>query len=111
MVVNIVISYDLGLKGDYSGLYMWLDEHNAIECGNNLAALPYEAEDNSFEIVYTQLKKELGERINIDKTDRLYMIMQDGNEGKMKGRFVFGNRKRAPWEGYFMKEPDNVDVF
>ncbi len=111
MIVHLVISFDLGLKGDYSNLYSWLDQHDAIECGNGLAALAYDAKDTSFEKTYEQLKMELQEKIQIDKTDRLYMIMKDTADGMMKGKFLFGNRKRAPWEGHFMQEPDKADIF
>ena len=31
------MSYNLGVTGDYEGLYAWLDEHNAKECGNSVA--------------------------------------------------------------------------
>ena len=31
------MSYDLGVSGDYEGLYAWLDDHNAKECGNSVA--------------------------------------------------------------------------
>ncbi len=40
------ISYDLGVKGDYEGLYAWLDDHKAKECGNSLAALEYDCTSN-----------------------------------------------------------------
>jgi len=36
------ISYDLGIKGDYQGLYSWLDDHDAIECGNSVAFIQFE---------------------------------------------------------------------
>jgi len=36
------MSYDLGVKGDYEGLYAWLDDHDAKECGNSVAFLRYE---------------------------------------------------------------------
>jgi hypothetical protein len=28
------ISFDLGVRGDYEGMYAWLDTHNAKECGD-----------------------------------------------------------------------------
>ena len=31
------MAYDLGVKGDYEGLYAWLDDHSAAECGNSVA--------------------------------------------------------------------------
>lgn len=30
----IWISYDFGVREDYEGIYTWLDEHGAIECGD-----------------------------------------------------------------------------
>ena len=30
------ISFDLGVQGDYEGLYRWLDSFDARECGENL---------------------------------------------------------------------------
>ena len=33
------ISFDLGLMGDYSHFYKWLDEQNAEECGSGTAAI------------------------------------------------------------------------
>jgi hypothetical protein len=38
----IWISYDFGLNGDYTGLYTWLDNMKAIECGNSLAFINIE---------------------------------------------------------------------
>ena len=36
------ISYDLGVQADYEGMYSWLDEHQAKECGDSLAFFNYE---------------------------------------------------------------------
>ena len=33
----IWLSFDLGVAGDYPGLYKWLDEHDAVECGDSVA--------------------------------------------------------------------------
>ena len=41
MQKTIWISFDLGVKGDYEQLYAWLDNHEAKECGPNLATLRY----------------------------------------------------------------------
>ena len=37
----IWLSYDLGVRGDYEGLYAWLDKHQAKECGDNIAYFVY----------------------------------------------------------------------
>ena len=33
------LSYDLGIKRDYNGLYQWLDTYKGIECRNNTALI------------------------------------------------------------------------
>lgn len=43
----IWISYDLGVKGDYEGLYAWLDDHKAIECGDSVAFINYSVRDQN----------------------------------------------------------------
>jgi hypothetical protein len=89
------LSYDLGVKGDYDGLYSWLDSHNAKECGDGLACFDYTI-DGSFP---TKLTKELKQAIDIGKRDRIYIIWRK-QEGGVKGMFIFGTRKSAPWTGY-----------
>jgi hypothetical protein len=109
--VHVVLSYDLGLKGDYNGLYIWLDQMEAIECGNNLAAFAIDVPQTNFETVYNIVKDQISAHIAISSTDRIYMLMKDSNDNQMKGKFLFGNRKRAPWEGYFQKQPNGADLF
>lgn len=93
------ISYDLGVKGDYEGLYAWLDNHRAKECGNSIAVLKYNFSDGLIE----ELQKDLSENINIAKHDRIYLIWLE--DRRIKGRFILGNRKAAPWAGYGSQEP------
>jgi hypothetical protein len=95
----IWISYDLGAKADYEGLYSWLDDHNAKECGNSVAALEYESADSLVE----DLKNDISQNINLAKHDRIYVIWRE--DGKVKGRFLFGKRKAAPWSGFGSQEP------
>jgi hypothetical protein len=94
------ISYDLGVKGDYEGLYAWLDNHNAKECGNSIAALEFEYS----KVLPDELQKELSQSISFAKHDRVYIIWRD--DRKVKGRFLFGKRKAAPWSGYGSQEPE-----
>ena len=88
------LSYDLGLKGDYEGLYQWLDEHQAKECGVALAVFKRNV-GNDF---VDSIKSELNEKVQFEKGDRVYLIWRDGKLNK--GKFIVGGRKRAPWEGY-----------
>lgn len=80
------LSYDLGLRGNYEGLYEWLDEMKAKECGDSIATF---TSPKSRE----QIQKELSKIL--DKKDRVYIInMKEG------GKFILGKRKVAAWVGY-----------
>lgn len=98
------ISYDLGLRGDYSGLYTWLDTHGARECGDSTAYVLLETEGVD---MGEWIKKELAAQMNLLPKDRIYIIYQKG--GKMTGKFINGGRKRAPWEGYGQQEVENTE--
>ncbi len=92
----IWISYDLGVRGDYEGLYTWLDEHSATECGDSIAFFEYEhrgALDES-------LTREIRKAIDVTKQTRVYLIYRDQKSDKMRGKFIIGRRKAAPWSGY-----------
>jgi len=53
------------------------------------------------------LKGEIREAVNLDRRSRVYIVYM--LEGKMKGRFIFGRRKAAPWEGYGRLEEHEED--
>lgn len=93
---TIWISYDLGVRGDYEGIYTWLDEHEAEECGDSLALLKYEFSGDLIE----DLKKDIKDSVELTKKTRIYVIWRDAKTKKMKGRFIFGTRKSPPWTGY-----------
>ena len=90
----IWLSYDLGIGGDYESLYSWLDDRKAKECGDNVACIMFTYDGTLLET----LKDELRNNISLDKKSRIYVAYKDGQ--KRKGRFIFGRRKRAPWEGF-----------
>ena len=90
------LSYDLGLKGDYEGLYTFLDNLGAVECVNNLAYFTYDCKTKDYPL---EIKKALGEHVNLGKNDRIYITWRS-ETGSILGRFLFGGRKRSPWEGY-----------
>ena len=46
------------------------------------------------------MKKEIEENIEVNKKTRVYAIFRDPESKKMKGKFILGNRKAAPWTGY-----------
>ena len=98
MHIVMWMSYDLGVQGDYEGLYAWLDDHGAKECGNSVAFLRYEYSAD----VLSELKEDIARHVNLDKRDRIYIIWRE--EQKMRGRFLFGKRKAAPWVGFGAQE-------
>ena len=94
---TIWISFDLGIRGDYEGMYAWLDEHGAKECGDGLAVLKYECEGDLVEGLSNEIKKS----VHVDdRKTRIYVIWRDPDSQLMKGRFILGNRKSASWSGY-----------
>lgn len=100
------LSYDLGLKGDYKGMYEWLDSKEAKECGDSLAFFHFSFSEN----VFTELKAELEENVELKSTDRIYAIAKDA-DAKFKGKFLKGKRKRSPWEGYAVGDGEIEEDF
>lgn len=94
MVQNSLVwlSYDLGINGDYDGMYTFLDRYSARECGDSLACFYYPRDANG---LLADLKSEVS--LNV-KRDRVYLIYMK-NDGKYSGKFIFGKRRRSPWEG------------
>ena len=97
----IWISYDFGLRGDYNGLYTWLDNNNALECGQGLAFLKYRAlKDLDSKELMKEVLADLKKNVKLSKTDRIYIICKESTTNKIKGDFMNGGRKAASWEGY-----------
>ena len=103
MKKTVWMSYDLGVSGDYEGLYAWLDDLDAKECGNSVAyfSFPYDGD------LLEALKAEIEEAVSLNKRTRIYIIYRD--DKKMKGRFIIGGRKSAPWDGFGTHEADSDD--
>lgn len=103
MKTVIWISYDLGVRGDYEGIYAFLDAHGAKECGDSIAFLSFEYEDD----LIAELKAKIEEYVDLQPRSRIYVLSRDN--GRYKGRFVFGHRKRAPWAGYAGRDSEEED--
>ena len=69
----IWISYDLSVKGDYEGLYAWLDDHNAEECGNSVAFLHYEYRTD----LLSELKDDLSRNVNLETGPHIYHLERE----------------------------------
>ena len=102
----IWLSYDLGVDGDYENLYYWLDSHNARECGDSIATFVYEYSGN----IVDEIKSEIEDTIDLRKKDRFYLIYKS-EDGKFKGSFLFGKRKRSPWAGYVGAADDSLEDY
>ena len=100
MKSTIWLSYDLGDNGDYEGLYSCLDGHGAKECGTSVAFLKYPHEGD----LATALKADIEAAVSLDKRSRVYLIHE------RKGKYLFGRRKGAPWEGFGDNGDDEEDV-
>jgi hypothetical protein len=94
------ISFDLGLKGDYQSLFQWLDKHQAVECGRNLAFLNVVVDKNI--PLADFIKDDLTKFVAFNESDRIYLTWLDNSENqpKIKGEFIIGKRTRSTWEGY-----------
>lgn len=114
MKKKIWMTYDLGVGGDYSGLYEWLDDHNAKECGDSNAFVEIECPNNidSDDKLSSFIKEDLGEKVKIMPSNRIYVIwktLDQERQGNMTGRFIYGKRKANPWEGYGTKTENVID--
>jgi hypothetical protein len=54
------VCFDLGVRGDYEGLYAWLDDHDVKECGASVAYLKYSYKTDFL----AELRQEL-ERVSV----------------------------------------------
>src|SRR5205823_7939100 len=86
MKCPVWISFDLGVRGDYEGMYEFLDAHHAKECGDSVAFLQVDYQSG----LVGKLKKELSEFVTLDARSRVYVVFPDSN-GKHKGRFIKGS--------------------
>ena len=96
MTSTIWISYDLGVNGDYEGMYAWLDDHDAVECGSSVAFV--KQYDYGGEDLMLALKRDIKGAVQTNKRSRIYVIRKV--DGREKGSFLFGRRKGSPWDGY-----------
>ena len=94
MQSTIWLSYDLGAVGDYEGMYTWLDDQGAEECGSGLAVFRYSYENDLVE----SLKGEISSAVSLNKRSRIYVIFRQND--KTKGRYLVGRRHGAPWVGF-----------
>ena len=104
----VILNYDLGIRGEYESLYLFLDANKAIDCGNSNCFFEYhfKGSEIDYEDKFNQLKKDLEKNIEFGKNDRIYVIVHN-NEGTPRGKFLFGQRKTPVWDGYAVREQDD----
>ena len=109
MEIGVWLSYDLGIKGDYQNLYAWLDDQNAIECGNSIAYFKFNA--TSYASIEKDIQKSLKSKITFNLGDRIYIVSKReiGEEIRTIGRFIIGKRKSNPWEGFGSKSDAKIE--
>ncbi len=112
MKKSIWLTYDLGVGGDYKNLYAWLDDNNAVDCGNNFAYLRVDTNNaDSDNQLMDNLLSEIRSRVNLIPGNRLYVVRSYVENGiaKTKGSFIFGKRMSNPWEGYGSKPDESAE--
>lgn len=108
----VILNYDFGLKGDYETLYAFLDNQNAVDCGNATAAFEFSfrGKNLSYHDKFSRIKSRIEESVSIKKGDRIYVIVHN-EKGQSRGGFIYGHRKTAAWEGYGDKSNDDSMPF
>lgn len=105
MKKSVWLSYDLGVTGDYEGLYAWLDDKNAKECGDSVATFSMDV--NGAEDVFEKIGEQIKEFVDLGKRARIYAFCREGKI--VKGKFLIGHRRTAPWEGYGTHDDQEED--
>ena len=93
---RVWMSYDLGVQGNYTGLYAWLDRRGALECGDSTAVFFYEHATSIKDEIASDMEGILGK----DRRARIYIVYYDEDKGHVTGAFVLNGRKAAPWVGF-----------
>jgi hypothetical protein len=105
MKAFVWLSFDLGVRGDFEGMYQFLDSHAAKECGDNLGAFSFEYKKD----LIAELTKDLKAAVTFDKRSRVYVVFPSA-QGKLSGRFLIGKRKSPAWTGYGSSVVDEDDT-
>ncbi len=105
--IQVFLNYDLSFNGDYEGLFKWLDDHNADDCGQNFCEFSYTV--NPGEIsqkepqkaanqVALMIDKDITSTVKLNKGDRIYIVSSYDNV--MFSGFLAGGHGPKPWAGY-----------
>ncbi len=111
MKKSIWLNYDLSVGGDYKGLYSWLDDLDAIECGNGMAYFKYNIDksidtDKKF---LESLQNDINSQVDLQPIDRVYIVFRSMESMRFFGKFIIGKRKSNPWKGYGTTPNDDIE--
>jgi len=114
MKALIWLAFDMGVRGDFEGMYEFLDAHGAKECGDSLSVLSFEYRKD----LVVELTKELRAAVNFDKRSRVYVIYPSSAtaavaqtvQGKTSGKFIIGKRRAPAWAGFGPSQGDEEDI-
>ena len=101
--MKFYLSFDLGLQSDYQGLYSWLDKFQALQCGSRSLAyfdFPINLKSPSPIEIFNAVQEDLFKSFTPIQGDSLYLVFPDA-DGSTKGVYLYGNRKTAPWNGFY----------
>ena len=113
MTKTIFICFDFGLRGDFEGLYQWLDEKEAQERGYGIAVIKnysVEAQIKTDLDFLNAVKLELSKVLKIGNSDRIYLIWNSFEGNKIKSGFLYGKGKQSPWTGFAQKVGESLDL-
>ena len=102
----IWLSYDLGLDGDYNGMYYFLDKYKSKECGDNIGIFSFQFSKD----LPKELMSELRKYVKLRDFDRIYVVSSNENKKVTLAAFLSGKRKIAPWNGYSQPINDINDL-
>jgi hypothetical protein len=106
MAKRVWLTYDLqGTKGDYEALFTWLANQKAQECGDGVATFLVRREEHVAQTVLEDLRG----AVTLTPRDRVYLVWYDEAAKKIRGKFLSGGRKPAPWAGYGGAEGNGED--
>ena len=121
MNIRLYINYDLSLRGDYKGIYKWLDKNEAKERGNGYALIenyniPESVISKSKDIdkdatIIKYIREDLQESVDIKPSDRIYLTFKKLEDEKLAGIFLFGKPQMPPWEGTYNESSEAVIDF
>ncbi len=118
--IQVFLSYDLTFNSDYDGLFKWLDNHNAENCGQNFCEfaykfnsdkLPKQDKNASINSLFSMINDDISKNVKLNNGDRIFVVSSYDNT--MFGGFLTGSYAPKPWAGYgdVVRQKPKVKIF